>query len=337
MHSLRIPSCVACVVFASSCGQSDDLVVYCSLDQEFAEPLIRSYEHETGLNVHAEFDLEANKTVGLVQRLREEHARPRCDVFWSNEPGHTAQLGVDGFLDAYDSSNAADIPPQFRDRDHKWTGFGARARILIVNTDVCDPKQVTSMWDLIDPKWAGKVTMAKPTTGTTLTHMAALYAVIGEAKAEEYVRKISELGKAGAVNIANDNSTVAVLVGDGKMAFGWTDTDDCQVAIERGAHVVAVYPDARGIGTLFLPNTIALVHGAPHADAAKRFIDWVLRPETERLLAFSRSAQIPVRPAVARPATVAAPGQFKALEVDYRTIGAEIEKRSAHLRELFID
>jgi iron(III) transport system substrate-binding protein len=314
----------------ASCEKSPDLVVYCSLDQEFAEPMIRLYEQETGQRVKVEFDIEANKTVGLVRRLREEGSHPRCDVFWSSEPGHSVQLGVDGFLAAYDSPSAAGIPANFRDPGHLWTGFAARARVLIVNTDVCDPREVTSMWDLVDPRWNGKVTMARPVTGTTLTHMAALYAALGEARAEEYVQKISALGKSGAINIAK-------LVGDGKMAFGWTDSDDYCVALERGAHVVAVYPDAQGCGTLFLPNTIALIREAPHPDAARKFIDWVLRPETERQLAYSRSAQIPLRADVQRPAGVIAPGQFKALVVDYRQIGAELEKRSEHLKQLFVE
>jgi iron(III) transport system substrate-binding protein len=337
MRPLSISSVALLAQLAASCGHGPDLVVYCSLDQEFAEPMIRRYEQETGQHVNVEFDIEANKTVGLVQRIREEGSHPRCDVFWSAETGHSVQLGVDGFLEPYDSPSAADIPANFRDPEHRWTGFGARARVLIVNTDVCDPRQVTSMWDLVDPKWTGKVTMAKPVAGTTLTHMAALYAALGDEKAEEYVQKVSALGKTGAINIANGNNTVARLVSDGKMAFGWTDSDDYAIALERGAHVVAVYPDANGCGTLLMPNTIQLVRGAPHPAAAKKLIDWVLRPETEKELAFSRSAQIPVRANVPRPPNVIAPGQFKAMNVDYRKVGAELEKCSEHLKQLFID
>jgi iron(III) transport system substrate-binding protein len=323
--------------FAASCSPEPDLVVYCSLDQEFAEPMIRRYEQETGRHVRAEFDVEANKTVGLVRRIREESAHPRCDVFWSSEAGHSVQLGIDGFLQPYASPSAAEIPAEFRDPENRWTGFAARARVLIVNTDLCDPAQVTSMWDLVDPKWNGKVAMAKPVAGTTLTHMAALYSVLGEEQAEKYAQTISALGKRGAINIANGNSTVARLVGDGVMTFGWTDSDDCAVALERGAHVVAVYPDAHGCGTLLMPNTVQLVRGAPHPVAAKEFVDWVLRPETEKELAFSRSAQIPVRAGVARPKTVAATGAFRAMDVDYRAVGAELEKRSEHLKQLFVD
>ena len=321
---------------ATGCAKEPDLIVYCSLDQEFAEPLIQRFEKETGLAVHAEFDIEAAKTVGLVARIREESKNPRCDVFWNNEVAHTVGLASDGLLESYDSPSAKEIPAGFRDPGGHWTGFAARARILIVNTALADPKTITSMWDLVDPKWAGKAVMAKPLTGTTLTHMAALYSVLGEAKAAEYVTRIEQLSMTGAVSLTNGNASVARLVGDGKMAFGWTDTDDFAVAKERGAPVVAVYPDADGCGTLLLPNAIAILKGAPHLAAAKRFEDWVLRPEIEKELAFSRSAQIPVRDSVPRPDGMLSGRQFKVMAIDYGTLGAELEKRAELLKKLFL-
>jgi iron(III) transport system substrate-binding protein len=178
--------------------------------------------------------------------------------------------------------------------------------------------------------------LARPLTGTTMTHMAALYGVLGEEQAGEYLARIHELSQSGAVNLTNGNASVARLVGDGKLAFGWTDTDDFAVMRERGAPVVAVYPDAQGCGTLLLPNSIAILKGAPHVAAAQRFVDWVLRPEIERELAFSRSAQIPVRDSVERPASVIAPGGFKVMAVDYAKLGAELESRAEALKKLFL-
>jgi hypothetical protein len=115
------------------CAPEPDVVLYCALDQVFSEELVREFERETGLRVRAEFDVEAQKTVGLVRRLREEAARPRCDVFWNNEIAHTVSLAEDGLLSPYDSPSAADIPEEFRDPQRRWTGFAARARVFIVN------------------------------------------------------------------------------------------------------------------------------------------------------------------------------------------------------------
>lgn len=325
------------VLLAASCAPEPELVVYCALDQEFAEPLIRRYEAEQHVTVRAEFDIEANKTVGLVQRLREEGKRPRCDVFWNNEAAQSARLGQDGVLARYVSPSAVAIPAHMKDPEGMWTGFAARARIFIVNTDLADPKSIRSMWDLFDPKWAGKVAMARPLTGTTLTHMAALYVVLGEEKAEEYVKRAHELGQSGALQLANGNGTVARMVAEGKCAFGWTDTDDYAVQLEKGAHVVAVYPDAEGVGTLLIPNTIVVTKDAPHPEAARAFVDWVLRPETEKELAFARSAQIPVRAEVERPPSVVSAGGVKAMTVDFRAVGAQLEMRAEQFKKLFLD
>ncbi len=335
---MRIHFLVALVgLLAVGCGKQPDLVVYCALDQEFAEPLIRRFAQETGLDVHPEFDVEASKTVGLVRRIREESSRTRCDVFWNNEVVHTVRLAQDGLLQPHRSPSAEGIPPAFRDPNDLWTGFAARARIFIVNTELADPKSITSMWDLFDPRFAKKACMARPLTGTTLSHMAALFTVLGDAEARKYIDRARELGKDGALNLTNGNATNARLVRDGKMAIGWTDTDDYNVAREEGRPVAAVYPDTEGVGTLLIPNTIAILKDAPHPQAARRFVDWVLRPEIEAELARSRSAQIPVRDDVERPPHVLGPGRFKAMKVDFSKVGEEIEERAKEFKEIFVD
>jgi len=322
---------------AAACGRAPDLVVYCSLDQEFGEPMIRRFERESGLAVRAEFDVEANKNVGLALRLREEAGtRPRCDVFWSNESAQMVDLGESGLLAPYDSPSAAGIPATFRDPEHRWTGFAARARVLIVNTELADPAEIRSMWDLFDPRWKGRVAMARPLAGTTLTHLAALYEVLGEEEGRRYASTAARLAATGDLNLANGNAHVMRLVREGQAAFGWTDTDDFNVAREAGYPVAAVYPDRDGPGTLLLPNTIGILARAPHPEAARRFVDWVLRPEVEAELASSRSAQIPVRPSVPRPSHVVGPEDFRATDVDLAVVGRAIRARTAELQELFL-
>ena len=320
----------------SSCSKDPDLVVYCSLDQEYGEPLVQRFERETGLDVRVEFDVEANKNVGLSTRIREESARPRCDVFWSNEFAQVISMGEDGLLLPYVSPSAAEIPPQFKGAAGLWHGFAARARVLIVNTKLADPTQIKSMWDVLDPRWKGKAAMAKPLAGTTHTHMIALYEALGEGEARRYLQTAQALAQAGDLNLAGGNAHVMRLVREGQCAFGWTDTDDFNVAREAGAPVVAVYPDADGVGTLLIPNTVCILKTTRHEDHARRFVDWVLRPEIEAELAASRSAQIPLRASVARPAHVQGPPQIKVMAVDLRAVGKAIKMRSTELQQLFL-
>src|SRR5262245_2215504 len=329
---------VACALLLSgACGPEPDLVVYCSLDQEFGEPLIARFEAESGLVVRAEFDLEANKNVGLATRLREEaQGRPRCDVFWSSEFAQMVDLGESGLLAAYDSPSARDIPAAFRDPERRWTGFAARARVFIVNTRRVEPGAVASLWDLFDPRWKGQVAMARPLAGTTLTHLAALYVALGEAEGRRYAETAARLAQSGELQLANGHAAVMQLVREGQAAFGWTDSDDYNVAREAGYPVAAVYPDADGLGTLLVPNTIGILARAPHPDAARRFVDWVLRPAIEEELARSRSAQIPVRASVARPANVVGPDGFRRMDVDLVAVGRAIRARAAEFKELFL-
>ena len=73
------------------------------------------------------------------RRIIAEADRPRCDVFWNNEIAHTVSLAGDGLLASYASPSAEGIPAEFRDPQDRWTGFAARARVFIVNTELADP------------------------------------------------------------------------------------------------------------------------------------------------------------------------------------------------------
>jgi iron(III) transport system substrate-binding protein len=166
--------------------------------------------------------------------------------------------------------------------------------------------------------------------------MAALYEVLGEAEGARYVETAARLAGEGKLTITTGNAHVMRQVRDGELAFGWTDTDDFNVAREAGAPVVAVYPDQDSVGTLLIPNTIGVLAAAPHPEAARRFIDWALRPEVEAELAASRSAQIPVRAEVARPAHVVDTRSFTVMPADLERVGQRIEERLARFQELFL-
>jgi iron(III) transport system substrate-binding protein len=325
------------LLLACSCAEQADLVVYVAHDQIHSEPLIKRFETETGLSVDAVYDIEADKTVGLVNRIREERNRTRCDVFWNNEIAHTIALADEGLLASYDSPSAQDIPETFRDPERRWTGFAARARIFIVNTELADPAQLRSMRDLLQPRWAGQAGMARPLTGTTLTHMAALFSVLGESTTLEYLNEIKRLNREGQLDLLTGNGHVMRKVREGKLSFGWTDTDDFNVARLEGKPVAAVYPDQNGLGTLLIPNTVAVLAEAPHRGAAERFVDWLLSPAVEEELARSRAAQIPVRASVPRPEHVIGGESLRFMQVDFHAVAAELRERQQLLKEMFLD
>ncbi|MBT4397838.1 MAG: hypothetical protein HOD37_00055 [Bacteroidetes bacterium] len=63
-----------CLVACTS--RNDALIVYVSVDQNYAEPVLKKFEQQTGIRVLAVYDLEASKTTGLVNRILAEKKNP---------------------------------------------------------------------------------------------------------------------------------------------------------------------------------------------------------------------------------------------------------------------
>ncbi len=246
------------------------VVVYSAQDREFAEPILRAYEKKTGVEILPKFDVESSKTVGLANALIAEKRRPRCDLFWNNEILNTLRLKGQGVLEPFRPTHADDVPETFKAKDGTWYGFAGRARILIVNTRlVPEADRPTGIKDLLDPKWKGKIGIAKPLFGTTATQAACLFAAWGDEKAREFYRGL----KANGVQVLSGNKQVATAAGSGQIAFGLTDTDDAMGEVEAGSPVAIVYPDRKPdeLGTLFIPNTLVIIKGGPHPEAARRW------------------------------------------------------------------
>jgi iron(III) transport system substrate-binding protein len=309
------------------------VVVYTSLDKIFSQPILDLFEKETGIKVLDVYDSEATKTTGLVNRLIAEKNAPQADVFWNSETGRTIVLKQKGVLEIYVSPSASDIPPQFKDPESYWTGFAARCRILIYNTNKLNKDEMPkSIFELTDPQWKDKVALAYPLFGTTATHASALFVHLGEEKAKEYFQALKD----NSVLITDGNASSRDRVADGTVSVGFTDTDDAYVAVNQNRPVDIVWPDKEGAGTLLIPNTVALIKGGPNPDAGKKLIDFLLSPKVEEMLAHCESGQIPLRPNIKRPAYVPKLGDVKAMEVDYEKISEWMEPSGKFLQKLFV-
>jgi iron(III) transport system substrate-binding protein len=323
------------LVVMAGCGGPRDVsnggrpvvLVYSAQDREFGEPVLRDYGRAKGVEVLTKFDVESTKTVGLVNDIIAEKARPRCDLFWNNEILNTLRLKERGLLVPFQPSHAGDLPETFKAKDGTWYGFAGRARILIVNTKlVPEAERPRGIRDLLDPRWKGKIGIAKPLFGTTATQAACLFAAWGDDKARQFFRDL----KANDVQVLSGNKQVATSAGSGQIAFGLTDTDDAMGELEAGSPVAIVYPDRKPdeLGTLFIPNTLAIIKGAPHPDAARALADYLLSPEVEGSLANGPSAQIPLLQTTTASARVETPKTVHAMEVDFEA-AAKAWKRTA--------
>src|ERR1043166_725227 len=128
-------ACLLPLLFALGCRNDPPtrVVVSCAHDREFADDILKDFEKQSGLKVNVIYDTEANKSVGLYDRLIREAAQPRCDVHWNNEILATIRLQQKGILEPYAGPASEPFPAAFKAADHTWTAFAARARVLIVN------------------------------------------------------------------------------------------------------------------------------------------------------------------------------------------------------------
>jgi iron(III) transport system substrate-binding protein len=286
---------------SAGCTRSQPRVVlYCAQDPDFAKEILATFTERTGLEASPKFDTEASKSVQLYLELIQEKDRPRCEVFWNNEILSTIRLQRQEMLEPYESPSAKPFPDNSRPADHTWQAFAKRARVLVINTRLVNEEdRPHSLLDLTDPRWKGKVAMSKPTAGTSATQAACLFEVLGPDRAKTWYRDL----RANGVQIAPGNRDVAAWVGEGRALVGITDTDDTLEEIRAGSPVAMLFPDAdrprtEKMGTLFIPNTVAIMRGGPNPEGARKLVDYLLSAEVEKRLAEGGSHQIPLNPEV---------------------------------------
>jgi len=245
------------LIVAACRRESSVVVLYTSQDREYSEPILQDFTRETGIKVRTLYDSEAAKTVGLASRLLAEKSHPQCDVFWNNEELRTWQLAAKGVLET------------------NWAMIGYRGRWLVANNRLS--ARPRDLLDLTNRVWFGKVALAYPLFGTTATHFLALRQQWGAEAWEKWCRAL----QANKPFTVDGNSMVVKLVGRGEASLGLTDFDDIAAGQREGLPVVGAALEPR----MLIPNTVALVKGRPHLDAAARLLAFLTQPEVARRLA----------------------------------------------------
>jgi iron(III) transport system substrate-binding protein len=284
--------------------KAPSVVIYTSQDEEYADPIFKDFEKQTGIRVRAVFDSEAVKTVGLVNRLLAEQSHPQCDVFWNNEELRTRLLAAKGL---------------FRETNG-WVVMGYRTRRLVVNTNLLSlAKAPQHFSDVTNAAWRGKVALAYPLFGTTATHFQALRQQWGDAKWQAWCRALA----ANKPFLVDGNSVVVKLVGSGEATIGFTDSDDIAGGQREGLPIAAV---PMGEETLLVHNTAGVLRGAPHPVEAQRLFEYLQsKPVQERLLREHALESLATE-------NTGQPG----LKVNWDDLLRDLEPATAELKEIFL-
>jgi iron(III) transport system substrate-binding protein len=288
----------------TGCGRKTGptVTVYTSQDQVFTETILDAFTRETGINTRVLYDSEAVKTVGLANRLLAERDHPQCDLFWNNEELRTRQLASH---DLFEATNG-------------WAGFGFRTRRIVINTNLLALSLApASLKDLTNSRWHGKLAMAFPMFGTTATHFLALRDVWGEPAWLTWCRAL----QANAPMIVDGNSVVVQLVGRGEAAIGLTDSDDIAAGQRQEFPIVAL-PLTQDL--IAIPNTVALVRGAPHPQNARRLFDYLQTPVVSAELRRLNALEAGTEPAI----ELATP--------DWSSLLVQLDRATGQLKEIFL-
>lgn len=310
-------------------SKSKTVIIYVSEDQVFSEPILKDFEQETGIQVKAVFDTEEAKSTGVMNRLLAEKNNPQADVYWANEPVRADVLRKQGISTPFKPANAQQIAEQFKDAQGYWTGFSARARLLVVNRAAT--AKPASVLAYMDPKTRGKAVIANPLFGTTTAQMAALFAVWGDEKGKQFLAGL----KANQVKLSTSNGESADFVASGEFEFALVDSDDAVDRMRHGKQIDIVYPDqGEGeVGVLIVPNAVALIRGGPNTDNGKTLIEYLVSKATERKLAVADCAQIPLNPGVTPPKELKPIDQIRTMKVNYSDLAAKLQTMQPVLKE----
>ncbi len=178
---------LAAVLLLSGCGagadssgssfapaEEDRLVVYTSHKEEVWWPIVREFEERTGIWV----DVVTGGTNELLERIAQEAEDPAADVMFGG--------GVDSLevyqdcFEPYLCAGQEEIIERYRSEDGLWTPFSALPVVLIYNTKLLSPEEVTSWRDLLLPQLRGKIAFADPgVSGSCFTGLATLLQAVG--------------------------------------------------------------------------------------------------------------------------------------------------------------
>jgi len=318
----------------SSCQKGEGLaenevVLYCSVDQSVAEPIVGEFERATGIKVKARYDVEALKTVALVNKIKAESKRPIADVFWSSEVFYTIGLAEGGFLESYQSAATTNWPSGFADASGRWYGFGLRGRVIAYNSErVAEEEAPKSLEDLLASKWQGRLVMATPTFGTTGGDVSSWFVHYGQERAKEILQGL----KGNDIQLVEGNSTAVQWLATGRADICLTDTDDVYAGQRNGWPIARNFLDQGGAGVLAIPNTAALIKGGPNPERARQLMEFILSEQVERMLAESDSHNAPIHASLA--------GEYEdyliphPLAIDYVKVAAALAESLKTAREI---
>lgn len=329
--ALQAPAAWSAVdpALVAAARKEGEVVWYSSLVvNQASRPIVAAFEKEyPGIKVR----LTSGTANDLLLKLLAEGraGAPRADV--SHAGSGLSTLLKAGLIAPFTPVEAKRYPAQYKDPNGYWTGQVVSFLVPAINTDQVKPADEPHSWnDLLNPKWRGKIAWAQQMTqGGPPGLIGATLATMGPDAGMAYLRKLSQQK---IVNVPANQRVVLdqVIAGEYPIALS-TFSHHSEVSAKKGAPVKWLKFEYT-VGTV---DPIFLMKSAPHPNAAKLFIEFVLSTKGQTI--FRNADYIPADPAVpaAIPALKPETGGFKAVFLPLQQVDAGMPQWIATYNELF--
>ncbi|MBS6737378.1 MAG: ABC transporter substrate-binding protein [Enterobacteriaceae bacterium] len=263
---------LAMVLSSAMMSSAHALTVYTAGPGSLAKGLASGFEKKTGVKV----DIFQATTGKVMARLEAEQANPQADILISASWDTAEDLHNRGWLLPYQSANAEKVPEMLKSTDYVAQGVSALGIVWNTKSGTPEPKE----WkDLTAAAFKDKVTTPDPAlSGASLDLLIGLQNGMGEGAWTLF----DELKKNGmVVSGPNAQAVTPVMQGAKAAVFGAVDYVTYG-NIEQGESLKVIFP---GSGTVIAPRPMMILKSTQHEADAKAFVDYVLSPEGQKLVA----------------------------------------------------
>ncbi len=265
---------VALTMTLSAIGVSSAqaLTVYTAGPGSLAKGLAAGYEKKTGVKV----DIFQATTGKVMARLEAEQANPQADILISASWDTAEDLHNRGWLLPYQSANAEKVPANLKTDDYVAQGISALGIVWNSKSGTPEPKE----WrDLTAADFKDKVTTPDPAlSGASLDLLIGLQ----NGMSDEAWKLFEQLKQNGmVVSGPNAQAVTPVMQGAKAAVFGAVDYVSYG-NIAQGESLKVIFPAS---GTVIAPRPMMILKTTQHADDAKAFVDYVLSPEGQAMVA----------------------------------------------------
>jgi iron(III) transport system substrate-binding protein len=301
------------------------LNLYCSSpNTAWCQGMAVGFEKTTGTRVAV-----VQKATGeMFAQVKAEAANPKGDIWWAGAADAYLQAAEEGLLDDYRSPNVAQLYEwaQRITELSKGRVSGVYGGIIALgyNTELVARKKlpVPRCWkDLTNVAYKGEVMLGNPnSSGTAYLMLATLVQVFGEDEAFRYLRAVHP----NVNQYARSGIGPMTAVTRGETAIGSTVLHGVINEIVRGFPVEPVLP-CEGVG--YEVGSVAIIKGARNLEAARKFVDWSLSAEGQRVGLAVNEYAIPTNRSVVLPPQVPPLTSIKVIDYDFAKYGSSAERK----------